>query len=435
MDQRSRQSPHLREFPVLSRLCDVSLTRLLDLGQSGLFLTVITLFIGTSSATLQPDNIKAAVDALHTISQQLPNDTSQVFHAPPMPASPPGSQSKPNSRFDVIENSFLFASLLLCLISSGLGLWVKEWLREYALDLPYSPRDLVHVQQYRQRGLRRWGMGKIVAAMSFLLQLAVALFISGMVLFTLRLNHTLYLMFIGLAGSWLFLVVGTALSPALAVQCPYRSPLSRVLYRLLRPLHLFTHKETSGLRWRTYESMVESERRDATHQGAKLEIDALEYINREFWGHKKLAKVNRCFMDVEPKQAMNSIEGIIAARMTKDRTTFVHRADAMSMPSDPDVLELLCIWGSIQETHELMCPTGQERTNEQLWTAFKARVGETSVLAEVAFNVASAPCRSGDSTRRRSDVTYTLGGGASELADSESESKVGRRDPVSASRA
>ena len=43
-------------------------------------------------------------------------------------------------------------------------------------------------------------MGKIVAAMSFLLQLAVALFISGMVLFTLRLNHTLYLMFVGLAG-------------------------------------------------------------------------------------------------------------------------------------------------------------------------------------------------------------------------------------------
>ncbi|KAI0688582.1 hypothetical protein C8T65DRAFT_589401, partial [Cerioporus squamosus] len=186
---------------------------------SALFLTVITLFIGTSSNSLQPDNAKIAVDVLYILSQQL-NGTRTVAPVEPFKTE----------LFDVIQNSVLFASLLLCLISSGLGLWVKEWLREYMLDLPYCPRELVHVQQYRHQGLRRWGMRQLVSTISFLLQLAVALFNVGMTMFTLELDVTLYWVLIGMSGLWMILTWGTALFPAFSTHCPYKSPLSRALY-------------------------------------------------------------------------------------------------------------------------------------------------------------------------------------------------------------
>ncbi|RPD69336.1 hypothetical protein L226DRAFT_494341, partial [Lentinus tigrinus ALCF2SS1-7] len=193
---------------------------------SALFLTVITIFIGTSGNSLQPDNAKAAVDVLYIISKQL-NGTQTIAPVEPFQ----------RELFDVILNSFLFAALLLCLISSGLGLWVKEWLREYMLDLPYCPRELVHVQQRRHKGLQNWCLREIVAMISFLLQLAVALFNTGMTLFTFKLDITLYWVLIGMSGFWAVLTWGTAFFPVFSTHCPYKSPLSNVLYRLLRPLY------------------------------------------------------------------------------------------------------------------------------------------------------------------------------------------------------
>ncbi|RDX43168.1 hypothetical protein OH76DRAFT_1236360 [Lentinus brumalis] len=352
---------------------------------SALFLTVITLFIGTSSNALQPDNAKTTVDVLYIISRQL-NGTQTVA-----PVEPFHSEL-----FDVIQNSFLFGSLLLCLISSGLGLWVKEWLREYMLDLPYSPRELVHVQQYRHQGLRRWGMRRLVAMISFLLQLAVALFSVGMTMFTLKLDITLYWVLIGLSGLWTVLTWGTAFFPAFSTHCPYKSPLSRALYRLVRPLYILTWSRTDGMRRKMYESMVDRERRTATEDGTKLELEALEYINREYWGHEMLPKINQCFKDVAPTGAKETIERIIVERMAKDQKTFANRAGGMGVPSDKDVLELLHIWGGIYRTTHKHS-TGQDMDDEQLWTAFKACVGKPDVLAEVALAILIAPCRSSDS--------------------------------------
>lgn len=354
-------------------------------------MTVITLFIGTSSNALQPDNAKTTVDVLYIISQQL-NGTQTVAPVEPFQ----------RELFDVIQNSFLFAALLLCLISSGLGLWVKEWLREYTLDLPYCPRELVHVQQYRHQGLRRWRMRQVVAIISFLLQLAVALFNIGMTMFTLKLDITLYWVLIGLSILWTILTWGTALVPMFSTHCPYKSPLSTALYRLLRPLHIFAWTRTGKLGWKKYESMVDRERRKATERATGLELEALEYINHEYWGHEKLHTVNQCFKDIPPREAQKCIERIIVARFTKDPKTFVSRADGMRIPSDQGVLKLLRIWGDLyHRTHAH--PTGQDLDDEQLWTAFKAAVATPGILAELALSVAGViPCRMNDSLNRMS---------------------------------
>ena len=216
------------------------------LGKAGTFLTVNTLFIDASSSALQPDDARTTVDVLYTISRQL-NGTHTV-------ASPQPFERK---LLDIIQCSFIFASLLLSLIAAGLGLWVKEWLREYLLDLPNCPRELVHVRQFRHRGIHEWHMRQHVSMISFLLNLAIALFSVGLMLFARKIDLTLYSVLIGLLGLWAVLTWGTAFLPAVSASCPYRSPFSRGLY-------VVVHRVKSAFKWcglpkKEYESMVDCE--------------------------------------------------------------------------------------------------------------------------------------------------------------------------------
>ncbi|RPD54462.1 hypothetical protein L227DRAFT_511584, partial [Lentinus tigrinus ALCF2SS1-6] len=328
---------------------------------AGTFLTVNTLFIDASSSALQPNNAQTAVEVLYIISQQL-NGTKTA-------ALPERFHSTID---DIIQNSFLFASLLLCLISAGLGLWVKEWLREYLLDLPDCPRELVHVQQFRHQGLWRWHMRQLVATISFLLNLAIALFSIGMILFARRLDFTLYCVLIGLSALWAGLTWGTALFPAMSARCPYKSPFSRGLYTLVwQPWSICARTRRKSGKFRS-ESMVDRERREAMAQATELELEALEYINREHWGHGDLQKVNQCFMDVAPERAKVSIERIIVERMVKEHMTFIS-AGEVSKPSDEDVLELLHLWRRVcLKTHQRS--DLQDMDDEELWSEFKESV-------------------------------------------------------------
>ena len=305
-------------------------------GKAGTFLTVNTLFIDASSSALQPDDARTTVDVLYTISQQI-NGTHTV--ASPRPFE--------RNLLDVIQCSFIFASLLLSLIAAGLGLWVKEWLREYLLDLPTCPREHVHVRQFRHRGIHGWHMRQHVSTISFLLNFAIALFSVGLMLFARKIDLTLYSVLICLLGLWAVMTWGTALLPAASATCPYRSPVSRGLY-------VAVHRVAACLRKTKYMSMVNYERTRAKAIGTDLEVEALEYVNREYWGHEDLQAVNKCFKDIKPADAKAAIQAIIVERMTKDHKMFVHirnhdeRAGELSnLPSDGDTLNLLKMWGSI----------------------------------------------------------------------------------------
>ncbi|KAI0714503.1 hypothetical protein C8Q76DRAFT_618811, partial [Earliella scabrosa] len=192
---------------------------------SGLLLTVVTLFIGNASTSLQPDNAGMTVAALQLISQQLQNSTAPGAI---LASFTPSAEFEPGLD-DVVIASLLASSLLLSLISSGMGLWVKEWLREYSLDLPYTARELVHVREYRHHGLERWHMRHLVASISLLLQIAVALFGIGTTMMTWKLNRVLsWVLTAGLA-LWTIAVWTAAVIPTVSSQCPFKSPLARLV--------------------------------------------------------------------------------------------------------------------------------------------------------------------------------------------------------------
>ncbi|KAI0801544.1 hypothetical protein C8Q74DRAFT_1170636, partial [Fomes fomentarius] len=191
---------------------------------SGLLLTVVTLFIGTASLSLQPDYAASTVALLRTISQQLRNGATAAVVSDDAEVFDP-------SRQDIVITSLLSGSLLLSLCASGMGLWVKEWLREYSLDLPYRARDLVHVREWRHHGLAKWRMRNIVASISMMLTLAVTLFGIGVMLMTWKLNKILSYVLAGFLVLWTVMTWASIILPTFSTHCPFKSPLARLAYR------------------------------------------------------------------------------------------------------------------------------------------------------------------------------------------------------------
>lgn len=324
---------------------------------------MVTLFIGTASQSLQPDNAASTVALLRTISQQLRNAATVTALI-----SDDDSEAFDPSRQDIVITSLLSGSLLLSLCASGMGLWVKEWLREYSLDLPYRARDLVRVREWRHHGLAKWRMRNIVASISMMLTLAVTLFGIGVMLMTWKLNKILSYVLAGFLVLWTAMTWASVVIPTFSTHCPFKSPLARLAYRAY---HLrFPHRRDGTWRWNKPESMVDRERRMAEKQGQQLELSALKYVNDEFRGDGRLQSINQCFKDVEdPARAQQCIEDIITARIWGNLPR--NRNMLRKTPKDKGVLDLLEIWGSKRrERGEWVGGTDVD----ELWMQFVARV-------------------------------------------------------------
>ena len=191
-----------------------------------MFSAVVTFFITFSYTTLQPDAGAQAVQILLHISQQLDNVSGDAF---------PGLEPFQPATGVVILNTLLFLSLLCSVIASGKGLWVKQWLREFTLDLPRKPRELARMLELRHVGLETWHMHGIVSTISLLLQLSVALFANALVLLVWPVDAVLRYIVCGVAIVWISVTLVAAVCPVLWPGCPYKSPLARCF---LRAMHL-----------------------------------------------------------------------------------------------------------------------------------------------------------------------------------------------------
>ncbi|KAI0666947.1 hypothetical protein C8Q78DRAFT_1196920 [Trametes maxima] len=154
---------------------------------AGLFSAILTAFNVQSYQSLQPappDHALATVVALQLILAQLSsfatsstfvNSTHPVFQqldAPPSPVP----------RSAVWLNGLWFTSLILSLASSSLCIMVKQWLNEFSSPVRGSPREATRLRQYRLGNLKTWHVGFIVMTIPVLLQIALALFLAGLLI-------------------------------------------------------------------------------------------------------------------------------------------------------------------------------------------------------------------------------------------------------------
>jgi hypothetical protein len=200
--------------------------------QAGLFSAVLTTFIVATLDSLQEDYSQVTANALYHISQQLRDPT--VASLPPHPTT-----FQPESS-DVRVNILWLVSLVASLLAALLSILVKQWLGEYMTWTSMVPgKNTVALRQYRAQGWDRWRVRRYREMIPVLLQLALVLFLCGLVDLLWNLQSTVAIVINAVAGITVSIWLFVTLMPVVVPQCPYRSPLSWVSRRIIQALSGF----------------------------------------------------------------------------------------------------------------------------------------------------------------------------------------------------
>ncbi|KAI0698842.1 hypothetical protein C8Q76DRAFT_685390 [Earliella scabrosa] len=205
---------------------------------AGLFSAVLTAFNVQSYTLLAPDPQDRLLDALQQISAQLGsfsvnpsfvNSTVPAVSQTPVP--PPRAP-----RSAVWLNTLWFSSLIFSLSAASIGIMVKQWLNEYSAGLSGSSRQTARLRQQRLNSLIEWRVGWIVAILPILLQIALVLFFSGLLVLLWGLNDVVAGVASALIGTLSMITASTVLLPSFTSNCCYISPPTLWLFAAMFPM-------------------------------------------------------------------------------------------------------------------------------------------------------------------------------------------------------
>ncbi len=198
--------------------------------QAGLFSAVVTTFVAQTSQSLQADYTQVSAAMLFEmvlIQRALANGSS--LDNVPVSSLNPYTGFTPATT-DVWVNGLWFTSLSLSLATALVAVLVKQWLHHY-LALPSgTPQGRSHVRQFRYGGFQRWHVLIIIGLLPVLMHLALGIFFIGLVIFLVPLRPGLsWVIGIGTVAAYATYLI-TIFLPILYPQCPYRTPLSDLVY-------------------------------------------------------------------------------------------------------------------------------------------------------------------------------------------------------------
>ncbi|KAI0354278.1 hypothetical protein OH77DRAFT_1362570, partial [Trametes cingulata] len=195
---------------------------------AGLFSAILTAFNVQSYQLLQPAAPDPAVVALHQISLQLRSySVSPTFINSTHPAlleSTTDDASTPVPRSAVWLNALWFSSLILSLSSASVGIMVKQWLNEYNSGLSGVSREVARLRQQRFNALVKWHVGDFVYIIPILLQLALGLFLAGLLILLWTLHSAVATAASFLVSILALFTIGTVLLPLADHTCAYLTP-------------------------------------------------------------------------------------------------------------------------------------------------------------------------------------------------------------------
>ena len=164
--------------------------------------------------------ISAQLHSFTTTGQFVNATTTAQFTTQSVPlASPP-------PLWAIWLNITWFSGLILSLSSAVIGITVKQWINEYLHGISGAPRELARLRQYRLNGLIKWRVAAIVALLPILLQLALAMFLIGLLVLLWSLHTAVASVASVLVGLLASFSIGTTILPLLQSDCAYLSPLS-----------------------------------------------------------------------------------------------------------------------------------------------------------------------------------------------------------------
>jgi hypothetical protein len=266
--------------------------------KAGLFSASVTAFIIESYKTLTPSPEDTTVAVLMRISEQLATISNTSASVPLAPLSP--GFSPPTSA--LVCNILWFLSLgfsLACAVSATL---VEQWVRHYIIDTEsgLALHERARVSAYLFEGLEKFNMAGVVKAIPMLLHISLLLFFAGLVEFLRPINPVLCaltILMLVLSGS---LYALATFMPIFRLDCPYRTPLSGLVWKVLIALRLLRRRDMYGNTVLISKSMPQAREVDATE--ISRERDQRD-LNAMSWTLATLRqdKEFKAFVEVIPK--------------------------------------------------------------------------------------------------------------------------------------
>ncbi|CAL1698827.1 unnamed protein product [Somion occarium] len=210
---------------------------------TGLFSAVVAAFVIDSYKSLQPDPASLSANLLAQIVLHL-NGTEAVQAA----GWSTSSTSTQPSTNDIVVNVLWFTSLSCALVTASLGIFIKQWVRDYLDWDCSSSQERIRVRHFRYEGLLQWRIFGICAFLPVLLQLAILLFLVGLALFLHPLNAVVaWAVSVGLI-IWVIVLIVFGVAPFLSANCPYRNSIFQSAAQVFR---LTLVRAWYGAGWRT----------------------------------------------------------------------------------------------------------------------------------------------------------------------------------------
>ncbi|KAK0226587.1 hypothetical protein IW262DRAFT_1294758 [Armillaria fumosa] len=235
---------------------------------AGLFSAVVTTFIAQTSQNLQADYAQVSASLLFEmvlIQRAIANGSSLD--------NVPFSSLSPYTKFTpattgVWVNGLWFTSLSLSLATALVAMLVKQWLHRY-LALPSgTPQERSHVRQYRYGGFQKWHVLVIIGLLPGLMHLALGIFFVGLTIFLVPLRPGLsWVIGVGTVAAYVTYLI-TIFLPILYPQCPYRTPLSDLVYFSCR--YIIPEVKVS--------SLDDLERGVVQDESETLSVEALQWL-------------------------------------------------------------------------------------------------------------------------------------------------------------
>lgn len=296
--------------------------------QAGLFSAVLTAFVVELYKQLQPDTAEATALLLQQISTQLSltgtaelqNFKIQVYAGPDATFTP--------DRAYVTINTTWFAALVFSLLSALIGLVAKQWLRAYITTLSSSPRENVRLRQYRHDGLVRWHVAEIVGSLPILLEIALVLFLYGLLQLLARLNDIVFGIMCAFVAMTFLFYFSTSIIPAMTSGSPFKSPqslaISALFWRVMRTFRRLNPAtqirvilgETADIEPNVHipGSWIDQEVESVRLHGDLLESRALARTYKSNLDEDFLDFVTPCLNDLAPEHATSLIFEVIAKK-------------------------------------------------------------------------------------------------------------------------
>ncbi|KAI0369158.1 hypothetical protein BV20DRAFT_414701 [Pilatotrama ljubarskyi] len=209
---------------------------------AGLFSAILTALNVQSYPMLQPAATEPG-DVNTTLLQRISSQLSSFATNPPLvnftvPTSQDALAASPQAIpvAAIWLNTLWFSSLVLSLPSAFVGIMVKQWINHCKSDLHGGSRQVARLRQYRLHSLKAWHVADIVTAIPMLLQLALGLFLAGLLILLWMLHSTVAAVTSALVGLLAIFTIGATVLPLFKASCAYVSPQTLALYATWQPV-------------------------------------------------------------------------------------------------------------------------------------------------------------------------------------------------------